>query len=77
VAYPVPRGVVTAWGDGLRATEWTAFNGGMAFVSDTGTGKTRAGGEHHPAAWLLHASDDVRVQLARWGVEQDLDFRQQ
>jgi len=42
VAYPVPRGVVTAWGDGY-GNRVDRFNGGMAFVSDTGTGKTASG----------------------------------
>jgi hypothetical protein len=42
VDYPVPRGVVTSWGDGY-GNRVDRFNGGMAFVSDTGTGKTATG----------------------------------
>jgi len=42
VNYPVPRGTVSAWGDkyGNRVDR---FNGGLAFVSDTGSGKTATG----------------------------------
>ena len=42
VSYPVPRGTVSAWGDkyGNRVDR---FNGGLAFVSDTGNGKTATG----------------------------------
>jgi rhamnogalacturonan endolyase len=42
VSYPVPRGTVSAWGDkyGNRVDR---FNGGLAFVSDTGSGKTATG----------------------------------
>ena len=42
VAYPVLRGTVTAWGDdyGNRVDR---FNGGAAFVSDTGSGQTASG----------------------------------
>jgi hypothetical protein len=42
VSYPVPRGTVSSWGDkyGNRVDR---FNGGLAFVSDTGSGKTATG----------------------------------
>jgi len=42
VNYPVPRGTVSSWGDdyGNRVDR---FNGGAAFVSDTGSGKTATG----------------------------------
>lgn len=42
VAYPVPRGNVGEWGDdyGNRVDR---FNGGVAFISDTGNGKTATG----------------------------------
>ena len=42
VSYPVPRGTVSEWGDkyGNRVDR---FNGGLAFVSDTGSGKTATG----------------------------------
>jgi hypothetical protein len=48
VNYPVPRNNdpassdVTSWGDGY-GNRVDRFNGGMAFVSDTGTGKTATG----------------------------------
>jgi hypothetical protein len=42
VNYPVQRGVVNAWGDGY-GNRLDRYNGGMAFVSDTGTGKTATG----------------------------------
>jgi len=42
VAYPVPRGTVSSWGDSY-GNRVDRFNGGMAFVSDTGTGKTATG----------------------------------
>jgi hypothetical protein len=42
VSYPVPRGTVSSWGDkyGNRVDR---FNGGLAFVSDTSSGKTATG----------------------------------
>jgi hypothetical protein len=42
VAYPVPRGTVNDWGDkyGNRVDR---FNGGAAFVSDSGSGKAPSG----------------------------------
>ena len=42
VSYPVPRGTVSSWGDdyGNRVDR---FNGGVAFVSDTGNGKEASG----------------------------------
>lgn len=42
VAYPVPRGTVSSWGDSY-GNRVDRFNGGMAFVSDTGSGKTATG----------------------------------
>jgi hypothetical protein len=42
VDYPVQRGVVNDWGDGY-GNRLDRYNGGMAFVSDTGTGKTATG----------------------------------
>jgi hypothetical protein len=36
IDYPVPRGVVTAWGDGY-GNRCDRFNGGMAFVKEGGT----------------------------------------
>jgi FG-GAP repeat. len=42
VAYPVPRGNVGDWGD-TYGNRLDRYNGGMAFVSDTGTGKTATG----------------------------------
>jgi len=42
VNYPVQRGVVNDWGDGY-GNRLDRYNGGMAFVSDTGTGKTATG----------------------------------
>jgi rhamnogalacturonan endolyase len=40
--YPVPRGTVSSWGDSY-GNRVDRFNGGMAFVSDTGSGKTASG----------------------------------
>jgi len=42
VEFPVPRGTVSSWGDdyGNRVDR---FNSGVAFVSDTGSGKTATG----------------------------------
>ena len=42
VAYPVPRGTVSSWGDSY-GNRLDRYNGGIAFVSDTGTGKTSTG----------------------------------
>ncbi len=42
IDYPVPRGTVSAWGDGY-GNRVDRFNGGMAFVSDTGNGKEASG----------------------------------
>ena len=42
VAYPVPRGTVSSWGDSY-GNRLDRYNGGIAFVSDTGTGKTATG----------------------------------
>jgi hypothetical protein len=42
VDYPVPRGTVSSWGDSY-GNRVDRFNGGMAFVSDTGSGKTASG----------------------------------
>ena len=42
VDYPVPRGTVCSWGDCL-GNRLDRYNGGMAFVSDLGTGKTATG----------------------------------
>jgi len=42
VDYPVPRGNVCAWGD-CMGNRTERFNGGMAFVSDTGNGKAATG----------------------------------
>jgi len=42
VNYPVPRGNVGDWGD-TYGNRLDRYNGGIAFVSDTGTGKTATG----------------------------------
>jgi len=42
VDYPVPRGNVGDWGD-TYGNRLDRYNGGIAFVSDTGTGKTATG----------------------------------
>jgi hypothetical protein len=42
VSYPVPRGTVSSWGDSY-GNRVDRFNGGIAFVSDTGSGKTATG----------------------------------
>jgi rhamnogalacturonan endolyase len=42
VAYPVPRGTVSSWGDSY-GNRVDRFNGGVAFVSDIGSGKTATG----------------------------------
>ncbi|MGC4089135.1 MAG: rhamnogalacturonan lyase [Polyangiaceae bacterium] len=42
IAYAVPRGTVSSWGDSY-GNRVDRFNGGMAFVSDTGSGKTATG----------------------------------
>jgi hypothetical protein len=42
VDYPVQRGNVGDWGD-TYGNRLDRYNGGMAFVSDTGTGKTASG----------------------------------
>jgi hypothetical protein len=42
VDYPVPRGNVGDWGD-TYGNRLDRYNGGMAWVSDTGTGKTATG----------------------------------
>jgi hypothetical protein len=42
VEYPVPRGNVGDWGD-TYGNRLDRYNGGMAFVSDTGSGKTATG----------------------------------
>jgi rhamnogalacturonan endolyase len=42
VDYPVPRGDVCTWGDCL-GNRLERYNGGMAFVSDTGNGKAASG----------------------------------
>ncbi|MDF3068454.1 MAG: hypothetical protein K0R38_4055 [Polyangiaceae bacterium] len=42
VEYPVLRGTVSAWGDGY-GNRVDRHNGGVAFVSDTGTGKAASG----------------------------------
>jgi FG-GAP repeat. len=42
VAYPVPRGNVGDWGD-TYGNRLDRYNGGIAFVSDTGSGKTATG----------------------------------
>jgi rhamnogalacturonan endolyase len=42
VDYPVPRGTVSSWGDSY-GNRVDRFNGGAAFVSDTGKGKTATG----------------------------------
>jgi rhamnogalacturonan endolyase len=42
VSYPVPRGTVSSWGDSY-GNRLDRFNGGFAFVSDTGSGKTATG----------------------------------
>ena len=42
VAYPVPRGNVGDWGD-TYGNRLDRYNGGIAYVSDTGTGKTATG----------------------------------
>jgi rhamnogalacturonan endolyase len=42
VAYPVPRGTVSSWGDSY-GNRLDRYNGGMAYVSDTGSGKTASG----------------------------------
>ncbi|MEO8905761.1 MAG: rhamnogalacturonan lyase [Polyangiaceae bacterium] len=42
LAFPVARGSVGGWGD-TYGNRVDRFNGGMAFVSDTGTGKTASG----------------------------------
>jgi len=77
VNYPVQRGVVNDWGDGY-GNRLDRYNGGMAFVSDTGTGQDRdRTAEHHPAAWVLHASDGVRVQLAAGALTKMWTFDQQ
>lgn len=42
INFLVPRGTVSSWGDSY-GNRVDRFNGGMAFVSDTGTGKTATG----------------------------------
>jgi len=42
VNYPVPRGTVSDWGDSY-GNRVDRFNSGVAFVSDTGSGKTATG----------------------------------
>ncbi len=42
VNYPVPRGTVSSWGDNY-GNRVDRFNGGVAFVSDTGSGKEASG----------------------------------
>jgi rhamnogalacturonan endolyase len=42
INYLVPRGNVGSWGD-TKGNRVDRFNGGFAFVSDTGTGKTATG----------------------------------
>ena len=42
VNYPVARGTVSSWGDSY-GNRVDRFNGGFAFVSDTGSGKTATG----------------------------------
>jgi len=42
INYLVPRGTVSSWGDSY-GNRVDRFNGGMAFVSDTGSGKTATG----------------------------------
>ena len=42
INFLVPRGTVSGWGDAY-GNRVDRFNGGMAFVSDTGTGKTATG----------------------------------
>ena len=42
VSYPVPRGTVSNWGDSY-GNRVDRFNGGIAFVSDSGSGKTATG----------------------------------
>jgi hypothetical protein len=42
IDYAVPRGTVSAWGDSY-GNRVDRHNGGMAFVSDTGSGKTATG----------------------------------
>lgn len=42
VEYPVPRGTVSSWGDSY-GNRVDRFNGGVAFVSDTGSGKAASG----------------------------------
>ena len=56
---------MTAWGDAY-GNRVDRFNGGMAFVKDT-AGKSHRAAEHHPAAWVLHASDGVCVLTWRNG----------
>jgi hypothetical protein len=40
--YPVPRGTVSSWGDSY-GNRVDRFNGGVAFVSDSGSGKAASG----------------------------------
>jgi hypothetical protein len=42
ISYLVPRGSVGSWGD-TKGNRVDRFNGGVAFVSDTGSGKTASG----------------------------------
>ncbi|HEX2876158.1 MAG TPA: rhamnogalacturonan lyase [Polyangiaceae bacterium] len=42
VDYPVPRGTVSSWGDSY-GNRVDRFNGGVAFVSDSGSGKAASG----------------------------------
>ena len=42
VDYPVPRGTVSSWGDSY-GNRLDRYNGGLAYVSDTGSGKTATG----------------------------------
>jgi hypothetical protein len=42
IDFPVPRGTVSGWGDNY-GNRVDRFNGGVAFVSDSGTGKAASG----------------------------------